>query len=75
MTDVKNNPVACRIYPVRVLACLTTDRITVHVHPGQGLADGGVPVEVETSLIPIDLRMPNSQLLLLMRKDTSELAE
>jgi hypothetical protein len=39
------------------------------------LAHGDVPIEVETSLIPLDLRMPNSELLLLMRKDTSEIAE
>ena len=76
MTDVKNNrPVHCWIYPVRVLACMNANRITVIACPGQGLADGGVPIEIESSLIPFDLRMPNSEFMLLVRKDTSEIVK
>ena len=76
MTDLKDNgPVACWICPARVVACLTTNRITVLIHPDQGLADGGVPLEIEASLIPLDLRIPNSEFLLMMRKDTSEIVK
>jgi hypothetical protein len=76
MVDSKNNrPIPCWIRPARVLACLTTNRITVLTHPDQGLADGGVPIEVETSLIPLDLRMPNSEFVLLLLKDTSEIVK
>lgn len=57
------------------MACLNDYRITVIVCPGQGLADGGIPYELESSLIPVDLRMPNSEFWLLMRKDTNEIVK
>lgn len=76
MTELQDNrPVPCGKIPVRVFACLTTNRFTVLMHPGQGLADGGIPVEVATSLIPFDLRMPNAEVFILMRKDTSEIVK
>jgi hypothetical protein len=73
--DSENDPVSCWAYPARVLACLNTNRITVVVCPGQGLADGGVPYEIESSLIPLDLRIPNSEFFILIRKDTSEIVK
>jgi hypothetical protein len=54
---------------------MNANRITVIACPGQGLADGGVPIEIESSLIPFDLRMPNSEFMLLVRKDTSEIVK
>ena len=76
VSDVKDDhPASCWICPARVLACLNTNRITVVLYPDQGLADGGVPIELETSPIPWDLRMPNSEFLLLMRKDTNEIVK
>ena len=76
MTELKNNSaVPCWLSPARVLACLNTDRITVILCPDVGLADGGVPIEIESSLIPFDLRIPNSEFLLLMQRDTSEIVK
>lgn len=75
MKTNNNRPVPCRLCPVRVFACLKTNYFTVLAYPGQGLADGGIPLEVETSLIPFDLRMPNSEFFLLMRQDTSEIVK
>ncbi len=76
MSELNNNRrIPCWICPVPVLACLNTNRITVIAHPDQGMADGGVPMEVECSLIPLDLRIPNSEFLLLMRKDTDEIVK
>lgn len=76
MTELNcNRPIPCCIWPVRVLACLTANRITVIAYPDQGLTDGGVPMEVESSLIPLELRMPNSEFLLLMKEDASEIVK
>ena len=72
---VRNNPMPCWMTPVRVLACLRTNWLTVILCPEQGLADGGIPIEIESRLIPFDLRMPNSEFFLLMREDTSEIAQ
>ena len=73
MTERKNNSVPCLLFPARVLACLNTNRITVIACPDEGLADGGIPMEIEASLIPFDLRMPNSEFLVLMRRDPDEI--
>jgi hypothetical protein len=66
------NPVACWTSPVRVLACLNSNRLTVVLRPDQGLADGGVPCEIDAVFVPLDLRMPNSEFVLVMRRDTDE---
>jgi hypothetical protein len=39
------------------------------------MADGGIPLEIESSLVPFELRMPNSEFFLLMRKDTGEIVK
>ena len=76
MTDFKNDrPIPCHVVPVRVLACLRTNRLTVFLCPGQGMADGGIPLEIENSIVPFDLRMPNSEFFLLMRRDTDEIVK
>jgi hypothetical protein len=69
------HPIVCWSAPARVLACLHSDRIRVVLCPGQGLADGGVPYEIEASLIPIDLRMPNSEFVVLSRRDTGQVVK
>ena len=74
MKGLENN-LPCWLYRARVLACLNSSRITVIACPGQGLADGGVPVEIESSLVPLDLRTPNSEFSLLLRKDTGEIVK
>ena len=52
-------------YPARVLGCLRNGEITVIVCPGMGMVDGGTPTEIPIHMIPIDLRMPNSEFDLL----------
>ena len=47
--------------PARVLARLTADTLRVILCPGEGLADGGIEVEIPLALVPLDLRMPNSE--------------
>ena len=47
--------------PARVLACLTRSTITVIVHPGVGLSDGGSKIILPIGAVPPDLRMPNSE--------------
>jgi hypothetical protein len=69
------DPILCWSAPARVLACLHTGRITVVFYPGQGLADGGVPYEIEALHIPIDLRIPNSEFVVLSRKDTGQVVK
>ncbi len=46
--------------PARVLACLRPGYLTVLVGYGLGMAEGGIPHDVQMDLVPFDLRMPNS---------------
>ncbi|MCY7321176.1 MAG: hypothetical protein LH660_05085 [Phormidesmis sp. CAN_BIN36] len=48
-------------YPARVLGCLRDGEITIILCAGIGLADGGNQQEIPTQVVPIDLRMPNSE--------------
>lgn len=48
-------------YPARVLGCLRDGEITVILCAGLGLADGGDQEELPVQMVPIDLRMPNSE--------------
>jgi hypothetical protein len=48
-------------YPARVLGCLRNGEITVILCAGIGLADGGDRETLPSQMIPIDLRMPNSE--------------
>jgi len=50
--------------PAVVFGCLLPRELRIIVHPGVGLADGGVPWNVPVDLIPPDLRMPNTPLWL-----------
>jgi hypothetical protein len=47
--------------PVQVLGCLHPGIITVIGHPGVGMVDGGILMEIPTEVIPVELRMPNSE--------------
>ena len=48
--------------PARVFGCLRDGELRITVLPGVGMVDGGVPYDVPTSVIPFDLRMPNTDL-------------
>ena len=52
-------------YPARVLGCLRPGHLTVLVAYGQGMADGGIPLDVPMEIVPSDLRMPNSEFIVL----------
>lgn len=59
-------------YPARVLGCLKNGEITVIVCAGIGLADGGIQTKLSAQLIPVDLRMPNSEFDLLCDSDSGD---
>jgi hypothetical protein len=48
--------------PAIVFARLSNSEIRIILHPGSGLAGGGVPREVPIDKMPVDLRMPNTLL-------------
>lgn len=48
-------------YPAKVLGCLRDGEITIILCAGIGLADGGDRQELPIQLVPVDLRMPNSE--------------
>ena len=76
VTEVENDrAIPCHVVPVCVLGCLRTNRLTVYLWPGQGMADGGIPLEIESAIVPFDLRMPNSEFFFLMRQDTGEIVK
>jgi hypothetical protein len=52
--------------PARVIDCLRTGWVTVLLHPNQGLADGGIPIEIPADIIPPELRFPNTEVDLMM---------
>lgn len=48
--------------PAIVFASLAPGSIRIHLLPGNGLADGGVLRDVDTSIVPPQLRLPNTLL-------------
>ena len=52
--------------PAKVLGCLSQDVIHVILCPGEGMADGGVPTHLPLDWIPHDLRLPNSEFIVLI---------
>ena len=44
-----------------VLACLRPGELRIIFHPGSGLANGGIPRDIPTNLVPPDWRMPSTQ--------------
>jgi hypothetical protein len=47
--------------PAKVLGCLRPGYLTVFVGHGIGMANGGMPVDVPMDRVPFNLRMPNSE--------------
>lgn len=54
--------------PVQVLGCLRPDIITVITFPCVGMVDGGLSMELQTEMIPAELRMPNSEFIVVCNK-------
>ena len=55
---------------MKVLGCLRNRQITVIVLPGNGFVDRGLLEELPVSMIPFDLRMPNSEFDILLNRTT-----
>ncbi|WP_392531100.1 hypothetical protein [Nostoc sp. C117] len=61
--------------PVQVLGCLRPGIITVIAFPGVGMVDGGLPMELPTEMIPVELRMPNSEFILVCNRQNGEFTQ
>lgn len=61
--------------PVRVLACLRPGEITVIALPGTGMVDGGILWEIPTEMIPLSLRMPNSEFIVVYDRQSGNFIE
>lgn len=55
--------------PAVVFACLIPGEISVILHPGVGLAEGGAPRDVPVDQIPFELRLPNTPLWIQFDED------
>ncbi len=47
--------------PVKVLGCLHDREITIILLPRNGFVDGGIIEVIPVDMIPVELRMPNSE--------------
>ena len=56
----------------KVIASLYPGYLRVIVGYGYGHLDGGEPRDISVKNIPFDLRMPNSQFILVMNRKTGE---
>jgi hypothetical protein len=48
--------------PAEVVACFIPGELRIVIHPGCGLADGGVPRDIPLELVPQELQLPNTRL-------------
>ena len=53
--------------PATVMAVLTRTTIKVILLPGEGMADGGIPIDIPFDLVPVRLRFPNTLLTVTIR--------
>ncbi|MEH2202612.1 MAG: hypothetical protein V7K53_00835 [Nostoc sp.] len=61
--------------PVQVLGCLRPGIITVIAFPGAGMLDGGLLMELPTEIIPVELRMPNSEFIVVCNRQSGEFTQ
>ncbi|MCF4966637.1 hypothetical protein [Nostoc sp. CMAA1605] len=61
--------------PVKVLGCLKPGEITVIALPGVGMVDGGILWEIPTEMIPVSLRMPNSEFIVVCDRQSGNFIE
>lgn len=52
--------------PAVVFGSLTPGLLRVILHPGSGMADGGIRYEIPMERVPFELRMPNTRLSILL---------
>lgn len=53
----------------KVLGCLRSGWLEVAVGPGIGMLDGGIPTEIPIDIVPIGLRTPNTEFILVYDKN------
>ncbi len=58
--------------PARVLGYVRPNYLRVIVLPGVGMVDGGVQHDLPLEIVPPDLRMPNSQFIVLLDRSTKQ---
>jgi hypothetical protein len=51
---------------VRVIGSLRSGFITVIFGVGQGMSDGGISLEIPIDIVPVDLRVPNSEFVVVI---------
>ncbi|MEH2422476.1 MAG: hypothetical protein V7K48_16640 [Nostoc sp.] len=61
--------------PVQALGCLRPGIIMIIAFPGVGMVDGGLPMELPTKMIPAELRMPNSEFIIVRNRQGGELTQ
>lgn len=61
--------------PVQVLGCLKPGIITVIAFPGAGMLDGGLPMDLPTEMVPVELRMPNSEFIVVRNRQGGEFSQ
>jgi hypothetical protein len=49
-----------------VVAVLTQDTITIKLLPGVGMLDGRIPIDIPIEMVPFELRLPNTRLIVTM---------
>jgi hypothetical protein len=59
MSTLEYGPSRPKRFPGEVFACLKAGEFQIIIFPGYGLADGGGPLDVPLSLIPVRCRIPN----------------
>jgi len=59
------NPDGSHLIHAKVIGALHPGQVTVRIGTGSGMLDGGIDREVPIDLIPIELRMPDSEFMLL----------
>jgi hypothetical protein len=62
----------CDRLSVKVLGCLRDGEITIILLPGNGFVDGGIIEVLPADMIPVDLRMPNSEFDVLLDRLSGE---
>ncbi|NDJ20780.1 hypothetical protein GS682_03805 [Nostoc sp. B(2019)] len=60
---------------VQVIGCFEAGVITVIAFTGVGMLDGGFTIELPTEMIPANLRMPNSEFIVVRDRQSGEFTQ
>jgi hypothetical protein len=58
--------------PARVLGYVRPNYLRVIVLPGVGMVDGGIQHDLPLEIVPPDLRMPNTEFIVLLDRTTKQ---